>query len=98
MHHVKNDDDSLGMKFPLNSYETSDPEKVLDCIRGLLFNELSGINRVVILNGRLKEPIQGGLLKLRRGDVIIHAKVVAIEGHVPSEERPTFWGESLTGH
>lgn len=58
MHYVKNDD-SLGINFPLNSYETSDPEKVLDCIRGLLFNEQSGINRVVILNGRLKEAEVG---------------------------------------
>jgi len=64
MHYVKNNADSLGDTFPLQTYVTNDPEKVLKCIRGLLFNDLSGINKVVLLNHemdkeRLKEADVG---------------------------------------
>jgi len=52
-HYVKNDADSIGQIFPLNTYETDDPEKVLECIRGWLFNEQSGINKVVVLNHKM---------------------------------------------
>lgn len=52
-HYVNDDNDSLGMKFPLNTYETDDPEKVLECIRGWLLNSQSGVNRVVVFNHKM---------------------------------------------
>lgn len=62
-HYVKNDADSMGHKFPLNTYETDSPEKVLDCIRGWLYNNESGINKVVVLNHKMDKE------RLKEADV-----------------------------
>lgn len=63
IHYVKNNADSLGAIFPLQTYVTDNPEKVLECLRGLLYNDMSGINKVVFLNHEMDDE------RLKEADV-----------------------------
>lgn len=50
LHYVKNDDDVMGQKFPLQTFITDDVDKLLRELWALFTNDVSGINRVVILH------------------------------------------------
>lgn len=56
-----------------------------------------GIEPVVECSLLQGTPVRNGIIKIQCHDVIEVVKVVAIECHVASEERPTFWCESVLG-
>jgi len=43
--------------FPSNTYETSNIDSALDCIKNILTNERSGISRIVVENPNFDSPI-----------------------------------------
>lgn len=50
LHHVGAAADVVGNQFPLQTFTTDDPEKVLDELRKLLNNPISGINKIVLFD------------------------------------------------
>lgn len=45
--------------FPSNTYETSNIDSTLACIKNILTNERSGISRIVVENPNCDSPIWG---------------------------------------
>jgi hypothetical protein len=48
-----------GGDFPLNTYVTDSPERLLECIQGLVHNEQSGIYRFEVIDSKVGETRVG---------------------------------------
>jgi hypothetical protein len=62
LHGVRNDDDTINNMFPLNTFVTDDPCVLLRELGKLFSNDMSGINKIVILDesmGKLSEAWVG---------------------------------------
>lgn len=62
LHGVRDDDDKINNMFPLNTFVTDNPAALLEELKKLFANDMSGINKIVILDesmGKLSEAWVG---------------------------------------
>ncbi len=79
LHYIENDADTVGAKFPLNTFTTDSRYLLLAELERLLYNEQSGINKIEIFDHHFDKE------RLSQADV--GQAAIRLEDRTPEELR-----------